>query len=96
MLSRGRREDGALWGVRDHPLGAGGWERGAAVLRTYLLGQHYRALLTYSTEQLAATVVRWQRWAQTDATLRRLIAYAEEQLGEQAASVRRQARPPTS
>jgi len=32
-------------------------------------------------EQLGATVVRWQRWAQTEATLQRLIAWAEEQLG---------------
>ncbi len=54
-------------------------------LRTYLLGQHYRATLTYSDEQLGATVVRWQRWAQTDATLKRLIAWAQRQAGEQAA-----------
>jgi cysteinyl-tRNA synthetase len=54
----------------------------APALRTYLLGQHYRALLTYSEEQLRATVVRWQRWAQTDATLKRLIAWAGAQVGD--------------
>jgi cysteinyl-tRNA synthetase len=48
-----------------------------AVLRTYLLGQHYRANLAFSEEQLRATVTRWQRWAQTRETLLRLIAWAE-------------------
>jgi cysteinyl-tRNA synthetase len=57
-----------------------------AALRTYLLGQHYRATLVYSDEQLRATVVRWQRWAQARATLQRLIAWAEQQLGPAAAS----------
>ncbi|MBF6589501.1 MAG: cysteine--tRNA ligase [Ktedonobacterales bacterium] len=46
-------------------------------LRTYLLGQHYRANLVYSDEQVRASVVRWQRWAQTRETLLRLIAWAE-------------------
>jgi cysteinyl-tRNA synthetase len=49
-----------------------------AALRTYLLGQHYRANLVYSDEQVRATVTRWQRWAQTRATLLRLIAWAEQ------------------
>ncbi|HEX8036731.1 MAG TPA: DALR domain-containing protein, partial [Ktedonobacterales bacterium] len=47
-----------------------------AALRTYLLGQQYRANLAYSEEQLKATVARWRRWAQTRATLMRLIAWA--------------------
>jgi cysteinyl-tRNA synthetase len=50
-------------------------------LRMYLLGQHYRSPLTFSEEQIGASVVRWRRWAETDATLTRLIGWAEEQLG---------------
>ncbi len=45
-------------------------------LRTYLLGQQYRANLLYSEEQLRASVVRWRRWAETAANLRRLMAWA--------------------
>ncbi|HEX6123378.1 MAG TPA: cysteine--tRNA ligase, partial [Ktedonobacterales bacterium] len=51
-------------------------------LRTYLLGQHYRANLAFSEEQLRATVTRWQRWAQTRETLLRLIAWAEQHPAE--------------
>jgi cysteinyl-tRNA synthetase len=46
-------------------------------LRTYLLGQQYRANLLYSEEQLRASVVRWRRWAETAANLLRLSAWAE-------------------
>jgi cysteinyl-tRNA synthetase len=46
-------------------------------LRTYLLGQQYRANLVYSEEQLRASVVRWRRWAETATNLRRLMAWAE-------------------
>ncbi len=46
-------------------------------LRTYLLGQQYRATLVYSEEQLRGTVVRWRRWVETAANLRRLITWAE-------------------
>ena len=53
-----------------------------AALRTYLLGQHYRANLVFSEEQLRASVTRWQRWAGARATLLRLIAWAEEHLVE--------------
>jgi cysteinyl-tRNA synthetase len=53
-------------------------------LRMYLLGQHYRSPLTFSEEQIAASVVRWRRWADTDATLTRLITWAEDQLGADA------------
>jgi cysteinyl-tRNA synthetase len=53
-------------------------------LRMYLLGQHYRSPLTFSEEQIAASVVRWLRWADTDATLTRLITWAEDQLGADA------------
>jgi cysteinyl-tRNA synthetase len=49
-------------------------------LRTYLLGQQYRANLIYSDEQLRASVVRWRRWAETAVNVRRLITWAE---GEQ-------------
>jgi cysteinyl-tRNA synthetase len=45
-------------------------------LRTYLLGQQYRANLLYSEEQLRASVVRWRRWAETAANLRRLMTWA--------------------
>jgi len=48
-------------------------------LRTYLLGQQYRANLIYSEEQLRASVVRWRRWAETAANLRRLSAWADGQ-----------------
>jgi cysteinyl-tRNA synthetase len=47
-------------------------------LRLYLLGQHYRAPLAFSEEQIRASVVRWRRWAETYANLSRLIAWAEE------------------
>ncbi|HZC04134.1 MAG TPA: cysteine--tRNA ligase [Ktedonobacterales bacterium] len=47
-------------------------------LRTYLLGQQYRANLIYSEDQLRASVVRWRRWAETATNLRRLIAWAED------------------
>ena len=50
----------------------------AGALRTYLLGQHYRANLVFSEEQLRASAARWQRWAGALATLRRLIAWAVE------------------
>ncbi len=53
-------------------------------LRMYLLGQHYRSPLTFSEEQIAASVVRWRRWADTDATLTRLMTWAEDQLGADA------------
>jgi cysteinyl-tRNA synthetase len=53
-------------------------------LRMYLLGQHYRSPLTFSEEQIAASVVRWRRWANTDATLTRLITWAEDLLGADA------------
>jgi cysteinyl-tRNA synthetase len=48
-------------------------------LRTYLLGQQYRANLIYSEEQLRASAVRWRRWAETAANLRRLSAWADGQ-----------------
>ncbi len=48
-------------------------------LRTYLLGQHYRANLVYSEEQLRATVVRWRRWAETRANTERVILWADGQ-----------------
>ncbi|MDE3229588.1 MAG: hypothetical protein KGO05_06885, partial [Chloroflexota bacterium] len=51
-------------------------------LRTYLLGQQYRATLVYSEEQLRGTVTRWRRWVETAANLRRLIAWAEGETGE--------------
>ena len=51
-----------------------------AGLRTYLLGQHYRANLLFSEEQLRASVTRWQRWSGARATLLRLIAWAEAHL----------------
>jgi len=49
----------------------------APALRTYLLGQHYRATLIWSDEQLKGSVTRWRRWAQARATLQRLIAWAD-------------------
>jgi cysteinyl-tRNA synthetase len=52
----------------------------APALRLYLLGQHYRATLTYVEDQLLGTVARWRRWAETRANLLRLIAWAEERL----------------
>ncbi|HEU5346086.1 MAG TPA: cysteine--tRNA ligase [Ktedonobacterales bacterium] len=56
-------------------------------LRTYLLGQQYRANLLYSEEQLRASVVRWRRWAETAANLRRLGAWAAaERPGDEAAA----------
>ncbi|HEU0026211.1 MAG TPA: cysteine--tRNA ligase [Ktedonobacterales bacterium] len=48
-------------------------------LRTYLLGQHYRANLVYSEEQLRATVIRWRRWAETRANTERVIFWADGQ-----------------
>lgn len=50
----------------------------APALRLYLLGQHYRANLTYSEEALLATVARWRRWAEIRANLVRLIGWAEQ------------------
>jgi cysteinyl-tRNA synthetase len=55
-----------------------------AALRTYLLGTHYHANLTYSEDQLHATVERWRRWANTRATLERLIGWAKGQEAEKA------------
>jgi len=55
-------------------------------LRTYLLGQQYRATLVYSEEQLRATVVRWRRWVETATNLRRLIAWAEGSQADAATS----------
>jgi cysteinyl-tRNA synthetase len=49
-------------------------------LRTYLLGQHYRAPLAFSMEQIRASETRWRRWADAAANLRRLIAWAEERV----------------
>ena len=49
----------------------------APALRLYLLGQHYRANLVFSTEQLRASVVRWRRWEQTRSTLLRLVKPAD-------------------
>jgi cysteinyl-tRNA synthetase len=46
-------------------------------LRTYLLGQHYRANMVYSPEQVTASVRRWRRWVETRSNLLRLIAWAE-------------------
>jgi cysteinyl-tRNA synthetase len=53
----------------------------APALRLYLLGQHYRANLMYSEEQLLASVARWRRWAETRDRLRRLIGFAGQQDG---------------
>jgi cysteinyl-tRNA synthetase len=52
--------------------------------RTYLLGQHYRATLVWSEEQLRASVTRWRRWAQARATLQRLLDWTGS--GESAAT----------
>lgn len=46
-------------------------------LRLYLLSQHYHQNMTYSEEQLLATVKRWRRWVEARANLIRLIAWAE-------------------
>lgn len=46
-------------------------------LRTYLLGQHYRANPIYSEEQLRASVARWHRWEQTRENAQRLLAWAQ-------------------
>jgi cysteinyl-tRNA synthetase len=56
-------------------------------LRTYLIGQHYRANLVFSEDQLRASVKRWQNWANARATLQRLIAWAEEHLPAETAPV---------
>ncbi|HET9110848.1 MAG TPA: cysteine--tRNA ligase [Ktedonobacterales bacterium] len=55
-------------------------------LRTYLLGQQYRANLIYSEDQLRASVVRWRRWSEAAANLRRLIAWAEDATSSAGAS----------
>jgi cysteinyl-tRNA synthetase len=55
-----------------------GGEAPGPALRTYLLGQHYRANLVYSEEQLAASVKRWRRWAETRALLLRLLEWAQQ------------------
>jgi cysteinyl-tRNA synthetase len=47
-----------------------------AALRTYLLGTHYHANLTYSEAQLRATVERWRRWVNTRETLERLLRWS--------------------
>jgi cysteinyl-tRNA synthetase len=52
-------------------------ETPAPALRLYLLGQHYRAPMIFSEEQLAASAVRWRRWAEADANLARLLTWAE-------------------
>jgi cysteinyl-tRNA synthetase len=49
----------------------------APALRLYLLSQHYHQNMTYSEEQLLATVKRWRRWVEARATLTRLIAWAD-------------------
>ncbi len=49
----------------------------APALRTYLLGQHYRANLVYSPEQVGASVARWRRWAEARQTLIRLGEWSE-------------------
>jgi cysteinyl-tRNA synthetase len=54
-------------------------------LRTYLLGQHYRANLVYSEEQLRATVIRWRRWVETRANTERVIFWADGQQVESGA-----------
>ncbi len=46
-------------------------------LRTYLLGQKYRATLVYSDEQLRASVMRWRSWVETATNLRRITTWAE-------------------
>jgi cysteinyl-tRNA synthetase len=53
----------------------------APALRLYLLGQHYRANLMYSEEQLLASVARWRRWVEARDRLRRLIGLAGQQNG---------------
>ncbi len=53
----------------------------APALRLYLLGQHYRANLVFSTEQLRASVARWRRWEQTRNTLLRLVKPADPAQG---------------
>jgi cysteinyl-tRNA synthetase len=50
----------------------------APALRLYLLGQRYRATLTYSEEQLLASVERWKGWAEARSRLLRLIEFAEQ------------------
>ncbi len=54
----------------------------APALRAYLLGQHYRANLVYSEEQLRATVKRWRAWAETRATALRLREWAAQRLAD--------------
>jgi cysteinyl-tRNA synthetase len=54
-------------------------------LRTYLLGQQYRANLVYSEEQLRATVIRWRRWAEAHANTERVILWADGQQVEEGA-----------
>jgi cysteinyl-tRNA synthetase len=47
-------------------------------LRLYLLSQRYRINFTYSLDSLLATVKRWRQWAETRATVLRIIGWAEE------------------
>jgi cysteinyl-tRNA synthetase len=47
-------------------------------LRLYLLSQLYRANLVFSEEPLRASVKRWRRWAETRATLVRLLDWARQ------------------
>ncbi|HEX9069487.1 MAG TPA: cysteine--tRNA ligase [Ktedonobacterales bacterium] len=48
----------------------------APALRTYLLSQHYRTIITWSEEQLQAIITRWRRWVDARANLNRLIDWA--------------------
>src|SRR5260370_13711048 len=50
----------------------------APALRTYLLSLRYRDTLVFSEEALRATAARWRRWAETRATLTRLLAWATD------------------
>ncbi len=49
-------------------------------LRTYLLSQLYRANLVFADEPLRASVKRWRRWAETRATLARLLDWARQRV----------------
>jgi cysteinyl-tRNA synthetase len=64
----------------------------APALRLYLLGQHYRATLTYAEEQLLGTIARWRRWVETRSNLLRLIAWAEERLDAKTTTASKSAR----
>jgi cysteinyl-tRNA synthetase len=47
-------------------------------LRLYLLSQRYRINFTYSYDALLGTVARWKAWAETSASVVRVIAWAEQ------------------